>query len=1155
MSGGVHIERRFTSDTRDPYDTVEWTRRDSRITNPDGSVVFEMRNAEVPAHWSQVAADIMVSKYFRKAGVPQLDEDGNEVTGAETSARQVIKRLAATWRWWGETNGYFATAEDAAAFEDEIAYMLLHQMAAPNSPQWFNTGLHHMYGITGTPQGFWYVDPATDQVVPSPDSYTRPAPHACFINSVDDDLVNPGGIMDLWVREARLFKMGAGSGANFSSIRAEGEQLSGGGKSSGLMSFLKVGDRAAGAIKSGGTTRRAAKMVIVDVDHPDIEAFVSWKAREEDKVRALVAHGYDADFNGEAYATVSGQNSNNSVRLSNEFVQAVISNGDWQLTGRTDGRVMKTVKARDLWRHIADAAWQCADPGLQYHTTINEWHTCPAGGQIRASNPCSEYMFLDNTACNLASLNLVRFEKADGTFDLDTYRHAIRLWTFVLEISVTMAHFPSRDIAQGSYDYRTLGLGYANLGSLLMRAGIAYDSADGRAIAGALTAILTGYAYAASAELAEAVGPFPRFAENRDHMLRVMRNHRKAAYGLDQSMYDGISHRVVGIDQSLCPPDMLAEAHAAWDQAVELGERHGYRNAQATVLAPTGTIGLLMDCDTTGVEPDFALVKFKKLAGGGYFKIANQSIAPALVRLGYSAQRIEQILQYVVGTMSLHRAPHINTATLIAKGFTADDIDNIEALLPGVFELSFAFNQWTLGEDTMSRLGFTPAQYTDPRFNMLKALGFSDADIREANDHICGRQTIEGAPHLSDAHLSVFDTANRNGRSGKRFIHHVGHIKMMAAAQPFISGAISKTINMPNEVAVEDIEESYMLSWELGLKAMALYRDGSKASQPLSATSDDGVSDEESEGLGEALDDERELVTMGHTTVHAGMFRPGISPTEAYADLPRPRFLLPPRRGGYTQEARVGGHKVFLRTGEYQDGTLGELFIDLAKEGATLRGILSCFAIAVSKGLQYGVPLEEFVDTFTFQTFEPRGMVEGHPNIKMANSIVDYVFRALGVEYLRRDELAQVPPDRISELPEPKKGIAVDAGVQLGLEEAAKELDIEAQVAAAQFVDGDDDGLARIGGTASPSPDSSSTPTRGGSAAGAQRLAPGPRTMSSPTANGNGAATAGVQAAGIQAVLADKMGDAPLCDTCGHITVRNGSCYRCLNCGDSKGCS
>ena len=1139
MSKGLTIERRFTTKGQDVYETVEWSRRDSRITNPDGSVVFEMEGAEVPAAWSQVAADIMVSKYFRKAGVPQLDDDGNPildedgspVTGSERSARQVIKRLTSTWRWWGEQHGYFAGEADATAFEDELAYMLLHQMAAPNSPQWFNTGLHHAYGITGTPQGFWYVDPDTEELVESPDSYSHPAPHACFINGIEDDLVNPGGIMDLWVREARLFKMGAGSGANFSNIRAEGEPLSGGGKSSGLMSFLRVGDRAAGAIKSGGTTRRAAKMVIVDVDHPDVEAFINWKAEEERKVRALVAAGYSSDFNGEAYATVSGQNSNNSVRISNEFLQAVLDDADWELTARTDGSVMKTVKARDLWQQIAEAAWECADPGVQFHTTIQEWHTSPAEGEIRATNPCSEYVFLDNTACNLASLNLGTFyDDAQGTFDVDGYRHAIRLWTIVLEVSVTMAHFPSAEIAQGSYDYRTLGLGYANLGSVLMRMGLPYDSDEARAIAGATTAILTGDAYATSAEMSAVLGPFPKFEQNRDAMLRVMQNHRAAAYDKDE--YAGVSHHVTGINADRCPPDLLAAARDAWDVAVARGEQHGYRNAQATVLAPTGTIGLLMDCDTTGVEPDFALVKFKKLAGGGYFKIANQSIAPALRRLGYDATQIEQVIDYVIGTMSLARSPHINMASLIAKGFTADDIDKIEAVLPGVFELGFAFNQWTLGEDTLKRLGFTPEQYQDPGFSMLKALGYSDGEIQEANDYVCGRQTIEGAPYLRDEHLPVFDCANRNGKYGERFIHHTGHIRMMAAAQPFISGAISKTINMPNEVTIAEIEESYQMSWELGLKAMALYRDGSKASQPLSSNSDDGVSEEEEEGLEEALADEFELVRTGHATIHAGMFQPGISPAAAYADLPRPRFLLPARRSGFTQEGRVGGHKVFIRTGEYDDGSLGELFIDLAKEGATLRGILSCFAIAVSKGLQYGVPLEEFVDTFTFQTFEPRGMVEGHPNIKMANSIIDYVFRALGVEYLHRDELAQVPPDRSRELPEPPKGIAVDAGLQLDLTEAAMEEDIDAQVQAAAFVD------------ASPAP----APSRGNGSALVAQAAPVGGAAESPSAGA-------VQAAAVQAVLADKMGDAPLCDTCGHITVRNGSCYRCLNCGDSKGCS
>ncbi|MDF2728642.1 MAG: ribonucleoside-diphosphate reductase, adenosylcobalamin-dependent, partial [Acidimicrobiia bacterium] len=994
MSKGLRINRRFTEAGKDPFDRLEWSRRDSRITNPDGSTVFEMTDAEIPAGWSQVASDIMVSKYFRKAGVPQFDDDGTQVfdesgqpaLGPERSAKQVFSRLAGTWRHWGEKEGYFATSDDAVAFEDELKYMLANQMAAPNSPQWFNTGLNWAYGLTGPAQGFWYVDGADGELKASPDSYSRPAPHACFILSVRDDLVNPGGIMDLWVREARIFKFGSGAGSNFSHIRAENERLSGGGKSSGVMSFLKIGDRAAGAIKSGGTTRRAAKMVILDVDHPDIERFIDWKKVEEDKARVLINHGgLPADFNGDAYATVSGQNSNNSVRVTNDFIQTVIDDGDWDLINRTDGSVRKTVKARDLWDTIAEAAWACADPGLQFDTTVNEWHTSPAGGRIRASNPCSEYMFLDDTACNLASINLVRFHDDEtGVFDLEAYQHAVRLWTIVLEVSVAMAHFPSPEIAQGSYDYRTLGLGYANLGSLLMRQGIAYDSDEGRAISGALTAILTGYSYATSAEMAAVVGPFPRYAENREAMLRVIRNHRRAAYG--DSDYEGVSHKVMAIDPDLCPPDFLAAARTSWDLALEQGEEHGYRNAQSSVIAPTGTIGLLMDCDTTGVEPDFALVKFKKLAGGGYFKIANQSVAPSLRHLGYEEDQIRDVVEYIAGTSSIDGAPYINRETLTDKGFDVEDLAKLEKALPAVFELKHAFNVFTFGESTLQRLGFGVDEYTGWEFNLLKALGFTSAEISEANDHICGRQTIEGAPHIADEHLAVFDTANKNGKYGTRFIHHYGHIKMMAAAQPFISGAISKTINMPHEITVEDIEESYRMSWEWGLKAMALYRDGSKAAQPLNSTSDEGEDNEdESPGLSAAVETEK--------AIHWGNLPAGISPTQAYHQgMKPPRFLLPARRNGYNQEARIGGHKVFLRTGEYDDGTLGEIFIDLAKEGATLKGILSCFAIAVSKGLQYGVPLEEFVDTFTFQTFEPRGMVEGHPNIKMANSIVDYVF-------------------------------------------------------------------------------------------------------------------------------------------------------------------
>ncbi len=828
-----------------------------------------------------------------------------------------------------------------------------------------------------------------------------------------------------------------------------------------------------------------------------------------------------ADFNGEAYATVSGQNSNNSVRVTNDFVHAVLEDGDWNLTNRKDGSIRATVRARDLWTQIADAAWACADPGLQYHTTINQWHTCPAGGEIRASNPCSEYMFLDDTACNLASLNLVRFyDETTGTFDVETYRHAIRIWTVVLEISVAMAHFPSKEIAQGSYDYRTLGLGYANLGSLLMRQGIAYDSDEGRAIAGALTAILTGHSYATSAEMAAAVGPFPKFAENRESMLRVIRNHRRAAYGATD--FEDIGHEVMAIDETKCPPDLVGAARRSWDDALNWGTEVGFRNAQATVLAPTGTIGLLMDCDTTGVEPDFALVKFKKLAGGGYFKIVNQSVAPALRALGYAPDQIDDIVDYVVGTSTLLGAPHINRVSLTDKGFTNDDLVKIEKALPAMFEMKHAFTPFVLGGETLQRLGFRVEEYSAPDFDLLSKLGFSRAQVMEANDSICGRQTIEGAPHLAEEHLPVFDTANRNGRYGTRFIHHDGHIKMMAAAQPFISGAISKTINMPNEVTPDDIEEAYEMSWRLGLKAMALYRDGSKASQPLSSTTDEADDEEQDQEINAALQEEKALAW--------GQIPAGLSPTEAYAQgMQPPRFLLPARRSGFTQEARIGGHKVFLRTGEYEDGTLGEVFIDLAKEGATLRGILSCFAIAVSKGLQYGVPLEEFVDTFAFQTFEPRGMVEGHPNIKMANSIVDYVFRALGVEYLHRDELAQVPPIRASELPEPPKGLALEAGVQLDLTEAAMEDQISAQVEAARFTD-------------SPSPahgGNGSTPAASPNGSAHER---------------NGSRTATATATRSQAASTD-VGDAPACPNCGNITMRSGSCHVCLTCGETTGCS
>lgn len=1102
-SSGLKVTRKYTS-KGDPYKGIVWEKRTSKIANPDGSVVFEMENVEIPSTWSQVATDIMVSKYFRKAGVPQVDDEGNTlkdengdtILGSETSSRQVFDRLAETWRHWGETTGYFATKDDAQAFEDELKYMLATQMAAPNSPQWFNTGLNHKYDLTGPKQGFWYVDPKSGELVEADDSYSRPQPHACFIQSIDDDLVNEGGIMDLWVKEARLFKFGSGTGTNFSNLRGEGEKLSGGGVSSGVMSFLKIGDRAAGAIKSGGTTRRAAKMVILDLDHPDIETFIEWKAIEEDKARALIAAGYPADFNGEAYATVSGQNSNNSVKVPTEFLTAIEEDGDWDLIARTDGSVMKTVKARELWKKVADAAWRCADPGVQYDTTINEWHTSPMGGRIRASNPCSEYLFLDNTACNLASLNLVKFyDDEKQEFDVVSYKHALRIWTIVLEISVEMAQFPSKEIAQGSYDYRTLGLGYANLGSLLMRKGIAYDSKLGRAIAGALTAMLTGEAYKTSAEMAGIVGTFPRYKENADNMLRVMNNHKKAAY--DSNDYEGLSHDLIAIDQELCPEDLLAGAQQSWDEAVELGTKNGYRNAQATVLAPTGTIGLLMDCDTTGVEPDFALMKFKKLAGGGYMKIANQSIGPALDALGYEANEVTEIINYVIGSMSLENSPYVNKQSLIEKGLNEEDVAKIEAALPGAFEIQHAFNVFVLGEETLKGLGIPEEEYTSFDFNLLETLGYSRNEIAQANLDICGTQKIEGAPYLKEEHLDVFDCANKCGKDGERFIHYMGHVRMMAAAQPFISGAISKTVNMPNEATIEDIEDCYFEAAKIGVKAIAIYRDGSKASQPLSSSSDDGDSEESDPEVTKILEEEAMLIQ--------GNFAPGTSPTRAYSGVNRPRFLLPERREGWTQEARIAGHKVYLRTGEYPDGTLGEVFIDIAKEGATLKGVLGCFAIAVSKGLQYGVPLEEFVDTFTFQTFEPRGMVEGHENIKMSNSIIDYVFRALGLEYLDRTDIVQVPPK--------------DKAVQ--------------ETEPVEMVEKKTKPVAKT------------------------ETAPVAKTETVPVEQ---AETAPVEqaensVATVQEVLGDMMGDAPACNECGHITIRNGSCYKCLNCGNSLGCS
>jgi ribonucleoside-diphosphate reductase alpha chain len=1107
-SNGLRFQRHFTAAGVSPIDQFEYDYRASVIRNPSGEEVFRMDNVEVPKHWSQIATDIIAQKYFRKAGVPQPDG----TLGRETSAKQVAHRMANCWRVWGERYGYFATPEDAQVFYDELVYCILNQACVPNSPQWFNTGLYESYRIVGKPQGHYYVDAVDGKLKKSTSAYERPQPHACFILSVEDDLVNDGGIMDLWVREARIFKYGSGVGTNFSNLRGEGEKLSGGGTSSGLMSFLKIGDRAAGAIKSGGTTRRAAKMVCLDLDHPEIELFIDWKVEEEKKVGALIAAGYPSDYEGEAYRTVSGQNSNNSVRIPNGFFEKLQSGEDWELKGRMDGRVMKKVSSKALWDKIAYAAWRCADPGTQYDTTINEWHTCPKGGRIRASNPCSEYMFLDNTACNLASINLRRFFSEDtNTFDVKGFEYTARLWTVVLEVSVLMAQFPSREVAQLSYDYRTLGLGYANLGSMLMVSGIPYDSEEARGIAGALSAIMTGVSYKTSAEMASILGPFPRYDENRDDMLRVMRNHRAAAYDAEDACV-GLSIKPQGIKASFCPDYLLSAACKAWDDAVELGERHGYRNAQTTVIAPTGTIGLVMDCDTTGVEPDFALVKFKKLSGGGYFKIINQSVPQALRNLGYSEKDSDAIIKYAVGAGTFAGAPHINHESLSEKGFIADEIRKLDEAVRSAFEIGFVFNVYTLGEECLNRLGFKSEQYHDFSWSLLEALGFTDAQIDAANDYVCGTMTIEGAPYLKTEHYPVFDCANKNGKKGVRYIHAHGHIRMMAAVQPFISGAISKTINLPNEATMEEIADCYMLSWQLGLKACALYRDGSKLSQPLSNKSDKKKSETTEAAV------ESPLMDLGNLTVEELLDelqkRMHASPdTKLKRQLSRivERKSLPAKRRGYTQKAKINGQTIFLRTGEYGDNTLGEIFIDLAKEGSTLRSLMNCFAIAVSVGLQYGVPLEEFVEKFVFTKFEPAGMVE-HPNIKSTTSIVDFVFRALAYEYLGRTDLVHVL-DR----PEVMNTGTDDWDDVPGLDYDKK---------------GPELSDVRVIATASSNSGQSVNPVK------SQR-----------------ASTQMRPEAATQEYLKNMQSDAPACTTCGHITIRSGTCYKCMNCGLSMGCS
>jgi ribonucleoside-diphosphate reductase alpha chain len=1259
----MRIERRNTTDGQSPYAGIDFRLTTSEIRNPDGSVVFRLENVEVPDFWSQVASDVLAQKYFRKAGVAARLKKVEEETVpswlwrsvpdtqaladlpeaqryvSELSAKQVFDRLAGCWTYWGWKGSYFTSEEDARAFFDELRYMLAKQMVAPNSPQWFNTGLHWAYGVDGPGQGHYYVDWKTGKLTKSKSAYEHPQPHACFIQGIEDDLVNEGGIMDLWVREARLFKYGSGTGSNFSRLRGEGEKLSGGGRSSGLMSFLKIGDRAAGAIKSGGTTRRAAKMVVVDADHPDIETYIDWKVKEEQKVaalvtgsklnqrhlkavlkacvncegsgddcfdpeknpalrreiklarRAMVTDGmikrviqfakqgykeidfpvYDTDWDSEAYLTVSGQNSNNSVSLKDDFLRAVETDGDWNLIGRTNKKITKTLKARDLWEKIGHAAWASADPGLHFNTTMNDWHTCKASGDIRASNPCSEYMFLDDTACNLASANLITFYTPThpspagggglrgGSFDVDAYEHLCRLWTIVLEISVMMAQFPSKAIAELSYEFRTLGLGFANIGGLLMTMGLSYDSKEGRALCGALTAIMTGISYATSAEMAKELGPFPGYKKNAGHMLRVIRNHRRAAHGESRG-YEALAVSPVPLDYASVPQTEIVErAKAAWDKALELGELHGYRNAQTTVVAPTGTIGLVMDCDTTGIEPDFALVKFKKLAGGGYWKIINRAVPEALRALGYREADIAEIEAYAVGHGSLSNAPAINVSTLKAKGFTDEALAKVEAALPTAFDIKFAFNKWTFGEDFLrDTLKLEPEAIAAPNFDLLTAVGFTKREIEAANVHICGAMTVEGAPHLKAEHYSVFDCANPCGKIGKRYLSVESHIRMMAASQPFISGAISKTINMPNDATVEDCKAAYLLSWKLALKANALYRDGSKLSQPLNSQL---ISDEDEED--DAIEAFLEKPMAART---AALSEKVVERLVERIVVMREREKMPDRRKGYTQKAVVGGHKVYLRTGEYDDGRIGEIFIDMHKEGAALRSIINNFAIAISLGLQYGVPLEEYVDAFTFTRFEPNGPVQGNDSIKFATSILDYVFRELAVSYMGRFDLAHVDPSETN----------FDA-MGKGVEEGKAPESPSNKYLSKGLTRSRTDNLVVMRGVAEPQTEArgpsnvtsmaSHGPTARASDAveGAVALKQEASHDLSPTEKLEALQWSKAGAAREQSApsKADRRAEAKakgyegeMCGECGNFTlVRNGTCMKCDTCGSTTGCS
>ncbi len=983
---GLTVERVFSAPGEHPFDQVTWEKRSARITDDQGETIFEQGDVEVPADWSQLATNVVVSKYFY----------GEAGTGErEHSARQLVHRVTRTIADWGRDDGVFASEEDAERFYSELTALCVNQYGAFNSPVWFNVGLYHQNGVPGS-EGNYHWDAELRQPAKTKRSYEYPQASACFIQGVDDSMED---IMRLAHAEAMLFKYGSGTGSDLSTLRSSREKLAGGGKPSGPLSFMRVYDQIAGVIKSGGKTRRAAKMQSLRVDHPDIREFITCKMEEEKKAWALIEQGYDGSFNGDAYSSVMFQNANLSIRVTDEFMQAAMDDADWQTYAVTTGEPMEKYKARELLRLIAEGTWVCGDPGVQYHSTVNRWNTCSGSGEICASNPCSEYMFLNDSACNLASLNLMKFRRGDGTFDVERFRAAVRIFIIAQEILVDHASYPSERICRNSHDYRPLGLGYANLGALLMSLGLPYDGEAGRATAAAITAVMTGAAYATSAELASRLGEFTHYRRNRQSMLDVIRLHRGA---------------VEGISGEHCPAEMLTTAAASWDEAVAAGEQLGFRNAQVTVLAPTGTIGFMMDCDTTGIEPDIALVKYKQLAGGGMFKIVNQTVPLALEQLGYSKQQIAEIIEHV------------------------DEHD-----------------------------------------------------------------TIEGAPHIEQEHLPVFDCAFKPV-NGTRSIAALGHIRMMGAVQPFLSGAISKTVNMPNEATADEIMDAYVQGWRLGLKAVAIYRDGSKRTQPLNVKK----SEKKAEPAGEAE----------------------VKPA------PR-RHRLPATRHSIAHKFDVAGHEGYLHVGLFEDGQPGELFITMAKEGSTVGGLMDAFATAISLCLQYGVPLDALVKKFTHQRFEPAGMTSNR-DIPFAKSIVDYVFRWLGLTFLEDFRKANLP----------------DRGARGGKEKNSDK--------AAEAVKDDEPSEPGGVGPASAKEDQRPVdaifpglyipgPSRGGGNGSGTKTEP----VAARATRGESPARARSKAGRVDQQFSHYQEDAPACDTCGSITVRNGNCYKCYNCGSSLGCS